>query len=296
MGGPTVAPVGNGRGGAGPNDAGVLTKGVSTPRGTGVGCEYPRIMVLQEEEALRRDHFLFQEPDSTLLISGTAGSLQVGTGAAGMRVKWGPALPRPPRGGLGLLLFSHSAHLSLSVMRVVPLVSTRALRCIACGVGWWAAGGMHRDWPDARGIWHNRAKNCLALPPARPCVPASYVLESARSFRRRGWAGQSLGASRRHVIRSLLRAFGSAWAHMPISLLRARCARLFWARFVLGVLGESTAASIRRPTDGANSLPTRQVWANEEDHMRIISMQARPAQPPPHSHAGLFRRSRSCRR
>ena len=253
-------------------------------------------MVLQEEEALRRDHFLFQEPDSTLLISGTAGSLQVGTGAAGMRVKWGPALPRPPRGGLGLLLFSHSAHLSLSVMRVVLLVSTRALRCIACWVGWWSAGGMHRDWPDARGIWHNRAKNCLALPPARPGVPH-------RTYERvRGVSGDGAGRVSRsglraaHVIRSLLRAFGSAWAHMPISLLRARCARLFWARFVLGVLGESTAASIRRPTDGANSLPTRQVWASEEDHMRIISMQARPAQPPPHSHAGLFRRSRSCRR
>ena len=62
--------------------------------------------------------------------------------------------------------------------------------------------------------------------------------------------------------------------------------------FVLGSLrsrGSGRVHSVDPPTDGANPLPTRQVWANEEDHMRIISMQARPAQPPPHSHAGLFR-------
>ena len=51
----------------------------------------PGGMSHHEEEQLREDHFLFQEPDSTLLIS----------------------------------------------------------------------GAMHRDWPDARGIWHNNDKNCL---------------------------------------------------------------------------------------------------------------------------------------
>jgi len=54
-----------------------------TPKPTGITTE--------EEEQLRTDHFLFQEPDSTLLIS----------------------------------------------------------------------GAMHRDWPDARGIFHNKAKNAL---------------------------------------------------------------------------------------------------------------------------------------
>jgi creatine kinase len=53
------------------------------PKPTGISAE--------EEEQLRTDHFLFQEPDSTLLIS----------------------------------------------------------------------GAMHRDWPDARGIFHNKAKNAL---------------------------------------------------------------------------------------------------------------------------------------
>ena len=90
MDGPIVAPFGNKRGVADPNDAGV---GCEYPcAGTGVGCEYPHIVVWQEEEALRRDHFLFQEPDSTLLISGTAGSLQVGTGVAGMRLSGGRPL------------------------------------------------------------------------------------------------------------------------------------------------------------------------------------------------------------
>lgn len=51
----------------------------------------PGGMTTEEEEKLRTDHFLFQEPDSTLLIS----------------------------------------------------------------------GAMHRDWPDARGIFHNNAKNAL---------------------------------------------------------------------------------------------------------------------------------------
>jgi len=51
----------------------------------------PGGMTAAEEERLRTDHFLFQEPDSTLLISGS----------------------------------------------------------------------MHRDWPDARGIWHNDARNAL---------------------------------------------------------------------------------------------------------------------------------------
>jgi creatine kinase len=51
----------------------------------------PGGMSHHEEEQLREDHFLFQEPDSTLLIS----------------------------------------------------------------------GAMHRDWPDARGCWHNNDKNCL---------------------------------------------------------------------------------------------------------------------------------------
>jgi|Transcript_3510 creatine kinase len=51
----------------------------------------PGGMTSEEEEKLRTDHFLFQEPDSTLLIS----------------------------------------------------------------------GAMHRDWPDARGIYHNKDKNAL---------------------------------------------------------------------------------------------------------------------------------------
>jgi len=51
----------------------------------------PGGMSAEEEEKLREDHFLFQEPDSTLLIS----------------------------------------------------------------------GAMHRDWPDARGIYHNKDKNAL---------------------------------------------------------------------------------------------------------------------------------------
>jgi len=51
----------------------------------------PGGMTAEEEEKLRTDHFLFQEPDSTLLIS----------------------------------------------------------------------GAMHRDWPDARGIYHNKDKNAL---------------------------------------------------------------------------------------------------------------------------------------
>eukprot|EP00462_Mataza_sp_D1_P000297 CAMPEP_0175090836 /NCGR_PEP_ID=MMETSP0086_2-20121207/1574_1 /TAXON_ID=136419 /ORGANISM="Unknown Unknown, Strain D1" /LENGTH=934 /DNA_ID=CAMNT_0016363523 /DNA_START=59 /DNA_END=2863 /DNA_ORIENTATION=+ len=51
----------------------------------------PGGMTSEEEEKLRADHFLFQEPDSTLLIS----------------------------------------------------------------------GAMHRDWPDARGIYHNKDKNAL---------------------------------------------------------------------------------------------------------------------------------------
>jgi hypothetical protein len=56
------------------------------------------------------------------------------------------------------------------------------------------------DAPRLAGRSRHLAQQGQELPgtPARPPLrAASYVLESARSFRRRGWAGQSLGASRR---------------------------------------------------------------------------------------------------
>ena len=79
-----------------------VVKGLMTLEGDLKGDYYPLAgsnsyepkpggMTAEQEEQLRVDHFLFQEPDSTLLISGK----------------------------------------------------------------------MHRDWPDARGIWHNDLKNAL---------------------------------------------------------------------------------------------------------------------------------------
>ena len=79
-----------------------VVKGLMTLEGDLKGDYYPLAgsnsyepkpggMTAEQEEQLRVDHFLFQEPDSTLLISGK----------------------------------------------------------------------MHRDWPDARGIWHNALKNAL---------------------------------------------------------------------------------------------------------------------------------------
>ena len=80
----------------------ILTKALTNLEGDLAGDYFPLAgsesyepkkggMTAEEEEELRKDHFLFQEPDSTLLIS----------------------------------------------------------------------GAMHRDWPDARGIFHNKDKNAL---------------------------------------------------------------------------------------------------------------------------------------
>ena len=111
--------------------------------------------------------------------------------------------------------------------------------------------GMARDWPDARGIWHNDNKDFLVSEKTR------YIINVALLWPGQIWLCGLIVVWKGHSKIDFKRESRLLWVNFFWT----------WSRYQTGIFYFIEAYT---ETDGNTWV---QVWINEEDHLRVISMQ-----------------------